>query len=125
MFGGGEGRVVKANETISASRRASPRRGHRRRIRLRQVDARQGAARAGNGEFRQRSRSATRKSSRPPIEKRDVDTVSSIQMVFQNPFDTLNPSHSVGSQIIRTLEKFGVGKTAPTARSACWNCSTW
>lgn len=41
---------------------------------------------------------------------RDVQTVSSIQMVFQNPFDTLNPSHSVGSQIIRTLEKFGEGK---------------
>src|SRR5690606_11460912 len=33
-------------------------------------------------------------------------------MVFQNPFDTLNPSHSVGSQIIRTLEKFAYGKTA-------------
>src|SRR5262249_22264914 len=43
------------------------------------------------------------------IEMRDVQTVSSIQMVFQNPFDTLNPSHTVGSQIIRTLEKFKVG----------------
>ena len=32
-------------------------------------------------------------------------------MVFQNPFDTLNPSHSVGNQIIRTLEKVGVGST--------------
>jgi peptide/nickel transport system ATP-binding protein len=30
-------------------------------------------------------------------------------MVFQNPFDTLNPSHSVGSQIMRTLEKFKIG----------------
>lgn len=46
-----------------------------------------------------------------PIEMRDVQTVSGIQMVFQNPFDTLNPSHSVGSQIIRTLEKFGYGNT--------------
>nr|MDQ2704223.1 ATP-binding cassette domain-containing protein [Pseudomonadota bacterium] len=45
------------------------------------------------------------------VEDRDVETVSSIQMVFQNPFDTLNPSHSVGSQIVRTLEKFKVGKT--------------
>ncbi|MDX8450978.1 ATP-binding cassette domain-containing protein, partial [Mesorhizobium captivum] len=43
------------------------------------------------------------------IEARDVETVSSIQMVFQNPFDTLNPSHTVGSQIVRTLEKFKVG----------------
>ncbi len=46
------------------------------------------------------------------IEDRDVATVSAIQMVFQNPFDTLNPSHSVGSQIVRTLEKFKIGKTA-------------
>ena len=34
-----------------------------------------------------------------------------IQMIFQNPFDTLNPSHSVGGQILRTLEKVGVGST--------------
>ncbi|TGG79060.1 MAG: ABC transporter ATP-binding protein [Aphanocapsa feldmannii 288cV] len=40
---------------------------------------------------------------------RDVRTVSAIQMVFQNPFDTLNPSQTVGSQIIRTLEKFNIG----------------
>jgi peptide/nickel transport system ATP-binding protein len=42
--------------------------------------------------------------------------VASIQMVFQNPFDTLNPSHTVGSQILRTLEKFGVGKTMAERR---------
>jgi peptide/nickel transport system ATP-binding protein len=29
-------------------------------------------------------------------------------MVFQNPFDTLNPSHSIGSQIARVIKKFGV-----------------
>ncbi|ESY43686.1 ABC transporter ATP-binding protein [Mesorhizobium sp. LNJC384A00] len=50
------------------------------------------------------------------IEKRSVETVSSIQMVFQNPFDTLNPSHSVGSQIIRTLEKFKVGNNVAERR---------
>ena len=44
-----------------------------------------------------------------PIEARDRGTVAKLQMVFQNPFDTLNPSHSIGGQIIRTLEKFGVG----------------
>ena len=44
-----------------------------------------------------------------PIEDRDTKTVSSIQMVFQNPFDTLNPSMTVGRQIIRALEVFGVG----------------
>ncbi|TIW76564.1 MAG: ATP-binding cassette domain-containing protein, partial [Mesorhizobium sp.] len=35
---------------------------------------------------------------------------------FQNPFDTMNPSHTVGSQIIRTLEKFNVGKTVAERR---------
>ncbi len=44
-----------------------------------------------------------------PIEERDPKTVSSVQMVFQNPFDTLNPSMAVGRQIIRALEVFGVG----------------
>ncbi|MBL6604487.1 MAG: ABC transporter ATP-binding protein [Alphaproteobacteria bacterium] len=47
------------------------------------------------------------------IEDRDTKTVSSIQMVFQNPFDTLNPSMSVGRQIIRALEVFGIGNTEP------------
>jgi peptide/nickel transport system ATP-binding protein len=50
--------------------------------------------------------------------------VSSVQMVFQNPFDTLNPSMTVGRQIIRALEIFGVGKSTPSARRGCWNCST-
>ena len=45
------------------------------------------------------------------VEQRAKETVSSIQMIFQNPFDTLNPSHSVGSQILRTLEKVGDGET--------------
>ena len=45
-----------------------------------------------------------------PIEQRATDTVSSVQMVFQNPFDTLNPSMSVGRQIIRALEIFRVGQ---------------
>jgi len=44
-----------------------------------------------------------------PIQYRNTDTVSSLQMVFQNPFDTLNPSMSVGRQIVRALEIFGVG----------------
>ncbi len=46
-----------------------------------------------------------------PIEERDPKTVSSVQMVFQNPFDTLNPSMTVGRQIIRALEVFGVGNS--------------
>lgn len=56
------------------------------------------------------------------IEARDVQTVSSIQMVFQNPFDTLNPSHTVGSQIIRTLEKSRLGTPAQSGGRKCWSC---
>lgn len=44
-----------------------------------------------------------------PIAKRATQTVADVQMVFQNPFDTLNPSMTVGRQIIRALEVFGVG----------------
>ncbi|MGI9416188.1 MAG: ABC transporter ATP-binding protein, partial [Hyphomicrobiales bacterium] len=43
-----------------------------------------------------------------PVRTRDAKTISSLQMVFQNPFDTLNPSHTVGSQIGRVIKKFGV-----------------
>ena len=45
-----------------------------------------------------------------PIESRNTQTVADIQMVFQNPFDTLNPSMTVGRQIIRALEIFRFGK---------------
>lgn len=41
------------------------------------------------------------------VEKRPRDTIRNLQMVFQNPFDTLNPSHSVGAQIARVIRKFG------------------
>ncbi len=43
-----------------------------------------------------------------PVQKRDKAMVGYLQMVFQNPFDTLNPSHTVGAQIGRVLRKFGV-----------------
>ncbi|MFQ3184837.1 MAG: peptide/nickel transport system ATP-binding protein [Octadecabacter sp.] len=45
-----------------------------------------------------------------PIEKRDTKTIADVQMVFQNPFDTLNPSMTVGRQITRALEIFKIGK---------------
>ncbi len=41
------------------------------------------------------------------VDERDGGTISRLQMVFQNPFDTLNPSHTVGSQIARVIRKFG------------------
>tara|TARA_R110002110_G_scaffold16027_5_gene70317 strand:+ start:2748 stop:4856 length:2109 start_codon:yes stop_codon:yes gene_type:complete len=42
------------------------------------------------------------------VHDRTADTIANLQMVFQNPFDTLNPSHTVGSQIARVIRKFGV-----------------
>ena len=51
-----------------------------------------------------------------PVESRAVKTIASIQMIFQNPFDTLNPSYSVGSQILRTLERFRIGANTAERR---------
>ncbi len=45
--------------------------------------------------------------SQVPVQKRRRDDVKALQMVFQNPFDTLNPSHTVGSQLGRVIRKFG------------------
>ncbi|MFN3460102.1 MAG: dipeptide ABC transporter ATP-binding protein [Oceanibaculum sp.] len=43
-----------------------------------------------------------------PVEQRSPEQIGSLQMVFQNPNDTLNPSHTVGGQIARVIRKFGV-----------------
>ncbi len=45
--------------------------------------------------------------SQVPVQKRSRNDVKALQMVFQNPFDTLNPSHTVGSQLGRVIRKFG------------------
>jgi len=46
--------------------------------------------------------------SREQVQKRTPEQVGSMQMIFQNPFDTLNPSHTVGAQLARVIRKFGV-----------------
>jgi peptide/nickel transport system ATP-binding protein len=43
-----------------------------------------------------------------PVHRRTADQVANIQMVFQNPESTLNPSHSVGWPIARALRRFSV-----------------
>ena len=45
-----------------------------------------------------------------PVSKRDLDLISELQMVFQNPDSTLNPSFTVAAQIARPLRRF---KTVP------------
>jgi len=42
------------------------------------------------------------------VHKRTASQLGSLQMVFQNPNDTLNPSISVGGHIARVIRKFGV-----------------
>ena len=48
--------------------------------------------------------------------KAHTKNVADVQMVFQNPFDTLNPSMTVGRQIIRALEIFSIGKNEEERR---------
>jgi peptide/nickel transport system ATP-binding protein len=55
-----------------------------------------GHLRFGNREIGQR-----------PVRQRTEDQRSSIQMVFQHPDDTLNPSRRVGPQIARAIYKLG------------------
>ncbi|MDP6812466.1 MAG: ABC transporter ATP-binding protein [Alphaproteobacteria bacterium] len=43
-----------------------------------------------------------------PVKARSPEQLGSLQMVFQNPNDTLNPSLTIGAQIGRVIRKFGV-----------------
>ena len=115
IFGGAETRTVKANEDISFEARESETvaivgesgcgKSTLAKVLLGLETATSGTVLLGNEQIQSTH-----------VEERDTDAVSSIQMVFQNPFDTLNPSHSVGSQIIRTLEKFKIGETVDDRR---------
>ncbi|MFT5722084.1 MAG: peptide/nickel transport system ATP-binding protein, partial [Motiliproteus sp.] len=42
------------------------------------------------------------------VTDRRTDQTRAMQMVFQNPFDTLNPSLTIGSQLGRVIKKYGV-----------------
>lgn len=42
------------------------------------------------------------------VHRRTPQQLAALQMVFQNPNDTLNPSHTVGAQIARVIRKFGI-----------------
>lgn len=45
-----------------------------------------------------------------PVKERDMEWIREMQMVFQNPDSTLNPSYPVGKQIARPIKRF---KTVP------------
>ena len=110
LFGGGEKRVVKANETLTFSARESETLaivGESGCGKSTLAKVLMGLEIATDGDIELNGKPIQS----VPIENRDVGTVSSIQMVFQNPFDTLNPSMTVGNQIIRALEIFRVGNS--------------
>ncbi len=115
LFGGGDVRVVKANETISFEAHES------------ETLAIVGESGCGKSTLAKVLMGLevttdgtielnTHEIQDIPINERGTKTVSSIQMVFQNPFDTLNPSMTVGNQIIRALEIFKVGETGAERR---------
>ena len=115
MFSSGDGQVVKANEALSFEARAG------------ETLAIVGESGCGKSTFAKVLMGLETATSgnillydqsiqNTPIEKRSADTVSAVQMVFQNPFDTLNPSMTIGRQIIRALEIFGEGDSDAARR---------
>ncbi|WP_299947892.1 ABC transporter ATP-binding protein [uncultured Ruegeria sp.] len=110
LFNSGETNVVKANETLSFEVRESE---------TLAIVGESGCGKSTFAKVLMGLETATggqillddRDIEQMPIEKRDAKTVGEVQMVFQNPFDTLNPSMTVGRQIIRALEVFGVGNS--------------
>ncbi len=110
LFGGGNKKVVKANETLTFEARESE---------TLAIVGESGCGKSTFAKVLMGLETATegkifldnRDIQDIPIQERDTKTVGSVQMVFQNPFDTLNPSMTVGRQIIRALEIFGVGDT--------------
>lgn len=51
------------------------------------------------------------------VQDRSTEQIGGMQIVFQNPNDTLNPSRSVGAQIGRVLRKFGKAQNGAEVRS--------
>ena len=115
VFGGGPTKVVKANETLSFEARAGE---------TLAIVGESGCGKSTFAKVLMGLETATdgkimlydRDIQDTPIQMRATDTVSGVQMVFQNPFDTLNPSMTVGRQIIRALEIFDYGDSDEARR---------
>ncbi len=52
-----------------------------------------------------------------PVRARTPEQLGALQMVFQNPDETLNPSLTIGAQIGRVIRKFGVERDAGKIRA--------
>jgi len=110
IFGGKSDKVVKANETLTFEAREAE---------TLAIVGESGCGKSTLAKLLMGLETATEGSivlngkevGKTEIGDRSTSDVASIQMVFQNPFDTLNPSHLIGNQIIRALEVFKVGKS--------------
>ena len=110
LFSGGEKRVVKANETLSFEAREAETLaivGESGCGKSTLAKVLMGLETASGGSVNLQGEDVAN----VEINDRSTGQVASIQMVFQNPFDTLNPSMTIGSQIIRVLEIFKVGNS--------------
>ncbi len=115
LFTRGEKKVVKANETLSFEARESE---------TLAIVGESGCGKSTLAKVLMGLETATegtillddREIQNTPIEKRGARTIADVQMVFQNPFDTLNPSMTVGRQITRALEVFGIGDSTQERR---------
>lgn len=116
LFGGGARKVVKANEELTFEARESETLaivGESGCGKSTFAKVLMGLETATDGEILLDNRNIEQ----TPIQSRDAKTVGEVQMVFQNPFDTLNPSMTVGRQIMRALEIFGVGDSEAARRA--------
>jgi len=109
MFGGGSTKVVKANEELSFEARESE---------TLAIVGESGCGKSTFAKVLMGLETATdgqilldgQNIGDVAIEERSTQNVADVQMVFQNPFDTLNPSMTVGRQIVRALEIFKIGR---------------
>ncbi|WP_370401537.1 dipeptide ABC transporter ATP-binding protein [Sulfitobacter sp. JB4-11] len=115
MFGGGDTKVVKANEELTFEARESE---------TLAIVGESGCGKSTFAKVLMGLETATegqilldnQNIGDVPIEDRTTKNVADVQMVFQNPFDTLNPSMTVGRQIIRALEIFKIGRNETERR---------
>ena len=101
---------VRAVAGASLDRRARPDRRPRRRVGLRQVTprargGRDGATGGGSVRFEGARREAAHAAARPR-------ELARLQMVFQNPFSSLNPRRKVGAQLGDALALLGLARRA-------------
>ena len=116
IFGSGNKKVVKANETLSFEAHESETLaivGESGCGKSTFAKVLMGLETATDGEILLDNKAVQNTA----IEDRDTKTVADVQMVFQNPFDTLNPSMTIGRQIIRALEIFKVGNSEAERRT--------